>query len=1641
MTPHAPGRDATMDVGTGSRAWRRSLLAAAILGWTTLAAAAEEPLSVVYGDAAPTGEGDPDFRATIYLRVPDTTTGRLYLRVFDPDTGGAHDLLYGAGWNTTMRYVLVGGAGAEAMAPPPAEAKAPGRGRSDGQEPAADPPLGGEVLADVTLGESPALDDAWRTLASVLPEQGAHVGGAYVFRLEVSIASGNDANLFAPTLSLRDRRNVAPDGLEVLELAPTVRIPDDRRLTEVGLDLPADADRIVVKSFDAASGRLAFASTYRTVELPASGQDAWRQGEVALLPEERGTRAAILAAGGEEMPNDLTLVVTDGQGRALPFHLPSGAAAPNGRPVPVADRVPLADCSAYAFDASRSTDPDGDGLRYFWEFGDGARGEGVAVVHRYDAPGVYGGMLRVLDDSGQIGNGAAQPFEVVVKRPPTAEAGPDIVAAPGEAVAFDGTGSTAGDRPIAAYFWDFQDGARATGPEPVHAFTRSGRYVVVLRVQDDRPGACDSSTDEVVVHVNAAPVAVAGPDRHLAVGETVALDGGRSYDVDGEIANWSWDLGDGATATGPTASHRYERPGTYAVLLTVRDAAGLPNSTATSRATMIVNEPPVAAAGPDRVAAVGESLTFDAGGSLDRDGKLVRHAWDFGDGAKGAGLKAAYAYDRPGTYTVTLTVTDDSGTATATASDSATIIVNAPPVAAAGPDQIVTASEVRFDGSASTDPDGTILRYAWDFGDGTSGEGARPTHVYRQAGAYRVRLTVTDDSGTSRSSATDSLRVTVNQAPIADAGPDQIGAPGEELVFSGSGSLDPDGDIVDWVWDFKDGATATGERVTHRFARPGAYQVRLMVRDNTGQSDAVDFDEARVVVNAPPVAEAGPDLRVAPGDQITLDAGNAFDPDGTIATWRWDFSDLPEPAQGRTVARAYTAPGVYGARLTVTDDSGAANGVAQDEVAIRVNHAPVAHAGQDVVTADSTIAFDGRGSADADGDPLLYSWDFGDGSPPVGGARVTHTFPDGGTYPVVLTVDDGTGLRNARATAAITVVIDRPPVADAGGNRTVCAGDVVVLDGSRSRDPEGGPLRYRWDFGDGTTADIVNPTTTYLRGADYPVTLTVEDDSGFPTNRHTDRILVRVDESPVADAGPAQQACAGSEVRFDGTGSRDADGVVNRFTWDFGDGATGGGDRPVHVYGKPGEYRVALTIEGDQIGQCPSTNTSMTTVKVVEAPVARIAAPAAVALGAEAAFDASASTTALGRIAGWRWDFGDGTTAEGPTVRHAFAQAGRHIVTLTLRTEGGVEACSAVSAQHAITVNAPPVADAGEDRQVGVGEEVLFDGARSHDPDGGIVAYGWDFDDGATAAGVNARHRFQKSGRYEVGLTVEDDAGLPNSRVTDMALVVVNAAPEPAIAAPTALCPGEAGTFAADGSRDPDGQGLAFAWSFGDGQTAQGQSVTHTYRAPGLYDLTLAADDGTGLANGRRQRVTRLHVNRPPRAEAGPDRWVCPGQEVTFDGTASVDWDNGIVSWRWDFGDGTTAEGVRATHVFTTPGLHEVRLTVDDGSGSRCAVAVDVVRVAVNAPPVARVGGDREGYAGGAHDQLLFDASASEDADGHPLSFTWDLGDGIVLAGDKVRHAFAKPGLYPVRLTVSDGSGLACGQISDTVEVAVRPRP
>ncbi len=186
--------------------------------------------------------------------------------------------------------------------------------------------------------------------------------------------------------------------------------------------------------------------------------------------------------------------------------------------------------------------------------------------------------------------------------------------------------------------------------------------------------------------------------------------------------------------------------------------------------------------------------TFDGSGSSDSDGTITGYAWNFGDGATGSGVTTSHTYATEGTYTVTLTVTDNDG-ATGSSSQSVTVTAgstNEPPTASFT--FSCTDLGCTFDGSSSSDSDGTITGYAWNFGDGATGSGVTTSHTYAAGGTYTVTLTVTDDGGATDST---SQSVTVTEPPSGDitlslSGYKSRGSLYVDLAWSGASSANVD---------------------------------------------------------------------------------------------------------------------------------------------------------------------------------------------------------------------------------------------------------------------------------------------------------------------------------------------------------------------------------------------------------------------------------------------------------------------------------------------------------------------------------------------------------------------------------------------------------------------------------------------------------------------------------------------------------------------------------------------------------------------------------------------------------------------------------------------------------------------------------
>ncbi len=1608
---------------------------------------------ITYGADSDTSEGDDDFLQVIFIRVPDKEKSPLYLRIFDPDCGGKLDGRYWFRWTTNTRFRLFGGEGAYSN---------PGIKKPTPDESALS---SGNLLADERFGENPSLDYQWYNFAKIRTEDGEKIvinEKIYrYFKLVVQGENGKDGNVFgvAATRSDTEHGNTVSDpDIETFTFAPTVHLTNKNLFAEIRFAIPDNAHEILVNNFDLAKARL-FVDTPFRADLPviSSGQNEWLKDVIKLDKSEYSTIGGIRFEGGEEFPNDATFYITDAKGEPLLIQLPVRIFnKPNLRPEihAVIQQQQPEDCHIFKFDASESADPDGDSLVVEWDFGDGTKSgvQGLpAILHRYEKTGRYKVRLVVSDTSGQVSSSDFQEFTVKVNQPPIAEAGEHQIGATDEKLLFDASGSSDSDGKIISYLWDFGDKSDPEkGKKIHHSFKEPGKYTVTLQIEDNSASPCSIAKDTCEVLINGAPVAnisvfLADKKNTASAGENIRFSGIESTDKDGKIISYEWNMGDGTVKTGEEITHAYEKPGKYKVTLKVTDDSGTLNGTNETSTEIIVNYPPVAEFMFHSQASVNETIQFDGSVSQDKDGKIIEFKWDFGDGTESAENqgKASHSYGKPGKYQVTLTVKDDSGSSSDTDKKEGVIIINDPPVANAGDDQWISRSQVQFDGSGSVDRDCEITKFSWDFGDGETKTGKSPIHTFRSPGIYTVRLTVTDNSETSTNQATDEMTVTVNNLPIADAGPDRIGSPGQSLIFDASGSIDPDGEIVKAVWNFGDeSAPETGINVSHTYTNSGKYNVLLTVYDNSGHEGAVSFDETTVIINKPPVPVARvynskgilynkktfltdkieenmSVIVIAPGDEIRFDGTRSYDPDGKISLFQWDiFGNVKSETQGMTPDDSdklnlkpiagfktpdsifrFSAPGIYTAVLTAIDNSHAENSASNDRVFIRVNSPPAADAGKNIHTNQKNVFLDGSASTDADGDPLIYTWDFGDGSPKGKGEKVFHTYDKRGNYPVILTVDDRTGMSNSQAAASITVKIDDSPVADAGGDRIVCAGKAVLFDGSGSVDPEGGLMKYHWDFGDGTTAQGINPAKTYTKGGAYPVSLNVTDDSGLDGNSGTDQIVVKVIESPVADAGSDQRACAGAVVQFDGTKSKNPEGIISSFLWDFGDGITGGGPTPVHVYTKTGIYRVRLTVAGTRTDNtCSYTDDDEMTVTIQQSPVVEMIFPDITEMGKQVNFIAGqdigrrtqdterrtqeSEADSIHQLTAIEWDFGDGIREKGKEVSHIFPKSGNYIVTLTVTADSNTD-CNKTSIQKKITINAPPVAKAGEDYFVGVNQTVIFNGSGSYDPDGAISSFTWDFGDGSSGTGIRVKHQYQTAGRYVVVLQVKDSTELANNSANDNLVVTVNEAPAPVIGIqvegknlkfsgsssaladlnqqePTqtiTVCPGEEIIFDGTGSFDTDGEIINYIWSLGDGSPLiREKKTSHRYHSPGTYLVTLETDDGRSVSNSRVQSSVVIIVNNMPVVDAGAENCtISPDDKLMFDASDSTDYDGNIISFQWDFGDGTLADGKKASHQFKKSGNYQVRLIVKDDSESGCSSAEEIVMIRVNAPPVAKI--------------------------------------------------------------------------------------
>lgn len=1307
---------------------------------------------------------------------------------------------------------------------------------------------------------------------------------------------------------------------------------------------------------------------------------AFCAGGSAVLDAGNPGNTYVWAPGGQ---TSQTITVSNAGQYAVTITNSNGCSATvtttvNVDPIPNVDFTPNDVCIGEPINFQDiSTVATGSILGWFWDLGDGNVSQLQDPIHNYSSAGTFNVTLQVTTAAGC----SASILKTVTVYPLPV---PDFTftgICQGQNVQFNNA-STVGAGNINSWQWNFGDGLTSSQQNPNHQFAAPGTYNVSLIVAT-AGGCADSITKQVTIF--SLPSA-------LFTGTNVCNGASTNFtDLSSVIGNninaWSWDFGDGSLSSQQNPSHTYSGAGNYNVNLIVTSANGC---TDTVGAQVAVYALPVANAGPNQSVCNGIPATLTATGGI---GYLWSPTGDTTSTISVSPVTTKWYF---------VEVTDANG---CKANDSVRVQILSLPAAVAGPDKsICIGQNVNLSASGGTG-------YLWNTGSSSSSITVSPSATT----IYSVIV-----SAANGCTSTDSVNVTVNNLPVANAGPDQILCSGQTVTLQASGG-------VSYNW------APTGDTSSVIYVSPNsAFTYVVTVTDSNG---CVNKDSVGVTVNAVPVVNLGNPF-ICAGSFTVLDAGNVG------STYQW--SPNGETTQTIQVSSAGTfgvlvtnAAGcvTYGQSNVVVGgdsivnnagnvnvcsgesailnagNSGAAylwsNGATTQTISVNtagtytvtitdpngcsasfastlVNHpTPVVDFNSLPVCQDELTLFNNFSTISA-GSIVSYSWNFGDGNFSSLNSP-SHAYIQPGNYSATLIATSGFGCVDS---ISKPVNINSTPLANFG-NTTACYGTATSFN-DLSTISSGSLANWVWNFGDGDSSLVQNPQHTYDVPGTYNVTLFVASAYGC-----IDTITqsVTVNPEPIA-AFSFNNVCQGNSINFINTSYING-GVIDSYDWNFGDGNTSNVENPSHTYVSAGNYTVTLNVRSDMM----CDNSTSFSVRVYPSPVAAFTAPA-VCENTPILFSDNSSINATDTIQNWYWNFGDNSSAATQNASHQYALAGTYnVMQVVTSTNGCRDTLTDNVTVHSLPV---PVFSSGD---ICANSSLQFTDSSSVQ-NSNVANWNWNFGNGQTSTYQNPSVNYTTAGSYPVTLVITSAQGC-----VDSTTLMINVYPLP-VAEFTAddICLGGGIAFYNQSSVTGGGT-FNLQWSFGDGDSSDLENPVHTYTNSGTYNVNLTVTTNSGCIDVTTQQVT---VNAPPQARFNANN-SCEKEITTFNDLSTAP-QGIIVSWRWDFGDGTTSTSKSPVHTYSNYGSYAVELEVTSSFG-----CTDRYRDTVN---IYRAPEPQISLNGGCLNIPVTMVDASDTISTGTVTWLWDFGDGSTdSTSSATTHQYAIAGSYTVTLTAVNANG------------------
>lgn len=875
--------------------------------------------------------------------------------------------------------------------------------------------------------------------------------------------------------------------------------------------------------------------------------------------------------------------------------------------------------------------------------------------------------------------------------------------------------------------------------------------------------------------------------------------------------------------------------------------------------------------------------------------------------------------------------------------------------------------------------------WRWDLGNGTISYLQNPSVSYFIPGTYNVKLVVKNAAG--QDSIVKTNYVQVYAAPVVDfiatqtSGCDTVSTSFSDLSNSANA----------WQWDFGDGIFSSEQHPSHIYSQTGSYNVSLRAINGEGCSLTL-LKQAYINVN---MVRANFSHAVA--DKCTpkkINFQNNSYGNGRLM-YKWLFGNGDSSVDMNPVY-IYSSGGTYLVQLAVTNEFGCEDTHSYNITVTNPVSASFSANITNSCKAPAAIQFTSQALTNNN-----YTWDFGD-TTFSSAANPVHVFTDTGSYTVKLVIRNSNGCKDSLVKTGY-IRIQKPFVSFDNLPDSGCTGlNKHMLVSTASSDSI---VNYLWNFGDGTTSNLVNPSHTFNGDRYFNISLVTTGISGCRDTTVMEN-AIHTGARPVANfSSDVRTACAQTRIDFIDR----SQGNVTQWQWNFGDNGQSFEQSPQYRFSDTGFLTAELIAFN---GGCTDTATKPRYI-YIKPSVSKLK----VDFNCENPFVFSFTNLSIGAER-WVWDFGDSITSTERNPVHIYTDTGSYFVSLT--TYNSSTGCEGYKSKGILTTKVTPGFFAS-DTILCKGGSVTFTSTLAA---ADVNRFVWYFGDGtfATTLGNTVTHEYEEPGNYSVSLVTLNRANCRDSVVKANYISVKKVKANFGIPV-NVVCAGTNVQFS-DSSFVSAGSTIQrWEWYFGDGNTniLASYPFLHSYAASGNYQVRLKITDNYGCSDtytaGMPVTVKKVY----PYFWAS-DSVKCTGNDIQFINPYAEPG----TSYQWDFGDGSYANIQRPRHRYSSEGIYRVKLTITQQPG--CTDSFILASPVSILDPVARF--SMSDSFSNCPPLIVQFTNESENA----IDEVWDFGDGTTINAHNPSHFYSYPGVYTATLTVK-GKGGCTNAMQRTITV------